>query len=68
MTKGERTTKQLKEQRGFISIYGKNIDIVKESDIILHIVNLHEIENILYQMEENISLMKIKNKQLCTSI
>lgn len=42
----------------------KNQEIVKESDIILHIVNLNEIENILDQMKDNIVLMKTKNKEI----
>ena len=64
ITKGELTTKRLTAQVGFINIYIKYTDIVKESGIILHIVNLHEIENILNQMKGNINLLKTKNKDL----
>ena len=38
-TKGIITVKRLTEQKGYIDIYIRDHDIVKESDIILHIMN-----------------------------
>ncbi|KAI8114880.1 hypothetical protein CVS40_12818 [Lucilia cuprina] len=64
MSKGTITTKQLTEQSGFIDIFIKNREIVKELDIILHIINLQEIEHILDQMTENVILIKTKNKEI----
>ncbi len=63
-TKGIITVKRLTEQKGYVDIYIRDHDIVKESDIILHIINLDDIENILDNITENIDLMKIKNKEL----
>lgn len=64
LTKGIITTKLLTEQSGFIDIFIKDQEIVKESDIILHVINLQEIEHILDQMTENIILTKTKNKEI----
>lgn len=63
-SKGIITTKRLTEQSGFIDIFIKNQEIVKESDIILHIINLQEIEHILDQMTENVILMRTNNKEI----
>lgn len=63
-TRGIITTKFLTEQRGYMDICMGNQKIVNESDIILHIINLHEIETILDDITDNIILMKIENKEL----
>lgn len=61
---GIMNTKRITEQKGFVDIYIKSQEIVKETDIVLHIINLHDIETILDNMTENIKLMKIDNKEM----
>lgn len=61
---GIMNTKRITEQKGFVDIYIKSQEIVQETDVVLHIINLHDIETILDNMTENIKLMKIDNKEM----
>lgn len=64
LIKGELTTNELKDQIGFTDIQLGLQDIVKETDIVVHIINVEELENILNQMTDNIILMKTTHEDV----
>lgn len=64
LTRGMMNAKLLIDQTGFTDIHMRNQEIVNESDIVLHIINLHEVEEILDSMTKNIISLNINNKDL----
>lgn len=58
------TTMKLTEQTGFVDIQLRTQDIVKDTDIVVHAINIEEIENIINDMTDNIILMKASNKDI----
>lgn len=64
MVNGTLITRRLTEQEGYIDIYMGNQEIVKETDIVLHMINLLDIEHILDKITENINLRKMENKEM----
>ncbi|XP_075160295.1 uncharacterized protein LOC142233299 [Haematobia irritans] len=61
------TLTELVDQTGFIDLELKNQDIVLDSDIVLHIIDVKEIENIINEMTDDIILMKASNKDILQS-
>ncbi len=58
------TTMKLTEQTGFVDIQLRTQDIVKDTDIVVHAINIEEIENIINDITDNIILMKTSNKDI----
>ncbi|XP_017478687.1 PREDICTED: uncharacterized protein LOC108368353 [Rhagoletis zephyria] len=63
-TKGLLTSTKLTDQVGFIDIQMRTQEIVKDTDIVLHLINIKEIESVVNEMTDNIILMKTNNKDI----
>ncbi|GBP07762.1 Retrovirus-related Pol polyprotein from transposon 17.6 [Eumeta japonica] len=55
---------EIKDQTGFVDLQTGNQEIVKDTDIVIHMINIDQIEEIINEMTDNIILMKIKNKDI----
>ncbi|XP_067616213.1 uncharacterized protein [Eurosta solidaginis] len=55
---------KIKDQSGFTDIQFKTQEIVKDTEIILHMINITRIEDILNKMTDNVVLTKAKYKDL----
>lgn len=54
----------LTEQLGFIDIQISPQEIGKDTDIVVHLINIEEMENIIIEMADNIILMKRDHKDI----
>lgn len=61
---GMLTTQQILDQDGYAQIEMKYQDIVTATDIIIHIINLKDIDNILSDLENNILMINNDNKHI----
>lgn len=61
---GTLTTQQILDQDGYAQIEMKDQDIVTATDIIIHIINLKDIDNILSDLENNILMINNDNKHI----
>lgn len=61
---GIMTLTELTEQTGFIDLQIREQEIPKDSDIILHMIDIQQLENIINDMTDNIILMKLPNKEI----
>lgn len=57
------TLTELTEQTGFIDLQIRNQEIPKDSDIVLHMIDVYKLETIINEMTDNIILMKLENKE-----
>uniref|UniRef100_A0A034WTS5 Retrovirus-related Env polyprotein from copia-like transposable element 17.6 n=1 Tax=Bactrocera dorsalis TaxID=27457 RepID=A0A034WTS5_BACDO len=55
---------EIKEQNGFIDLQIRDQAIPKDSDIVLHIIDIQQLENIINAMTDNVILMKLENKEI----
>lgn len=58
------TLTELVNQTGFVDLQIRDQEIVKYSDIILHVIDVKQLENIINEMTDNIVLTKTSNKDI----
>ena len=63
-TTGSLTIQEILDQDGYTKIPMKQEDIVTTTDIVVHIINLKDFENILKDLETNIAMINNDNKHI----
>lgn len=57
-------TTKLSKQLGIIDIEIRTQEIVKDTDIVAHLINIEEMENIINKMTDNIILLNTDHKDI----
>jgi len=63
-TSGTLTSQEILDQDGYAQIEMKNQEIIITTDIVVHIINLKDIDNILYEIEKNIQMTNNDNRHI----
>nr|XP_036675925.1 uncharacterized protein LOC118878203 [Drosophila suzukii] len=66
-TAGTLTIQEIPDQDGYAQIEMKNQDIIITTDIVVHIINLKDIDNILNEIGKNIEMTNNDNKHILQS-